>query len=62
MYIIPVYLDNFIGVSVENVSGTLLGRIAKAALHSIPSIYPPPTKITGQVGGKDPISLKKLQK
>jgi hypothetical protein len=58
---ISVYLDDFIGAVVENASGTLLGRVTRAALHGIHSIFPPPS-ITGHVGGKDPISLKKLQK
>jgi hypothetical protein len=61
MYSVSVYLDDFIGAAVENASGTLLGRVTKAALHGIHSIFPPPD-ITGHVGGKDPISLKKLQK
>jgi hypothetical protein len=61
MYSISVYLDDFIGAAVENVSGTLLDRVTKAALHGIHSIFPPPT-VTGHVGGKDPISLKKLQR
>ena len=42
MYSISVYLDDFIGAAVENVSGTFLGRISKADLHNIHSIPPPP--------------------
>lgn len=42
MYSISVYLDDFIGAAVENVSGTLLDRVTKAALHGIHSIFPPP--------------------
>jgi hypothetical protein len=61
MYSVSVYLDDFIGAVVENASGTLLGRVTKAALHGIHSIFPPP-ETTGHVGGKDPISLKKLQR
>ncbi len=53
--------SDFIGAAVENSSGTLLGRITKAALHGIHAIFPPP-KITGHIGGKDPISLKKLER
>jgi hypothetical protein len=56
-----VYVDDYIAAAVENASGTLLGRIARSALHGIHSIFPPPA-VTGHVGGKDPISLKKLQK
>jgi hypothetical protein len=43
MYSVSVYLDDFIGAAVENASGTLLGRVTKAALHGIHSIFPPPT-------------------
>jgi hypothetical protein len=56
-----VYLDDFIGAAVENKEGTLLGRITRAALHGIHAIFPPPA-VTGHIGGKDPISLKKLQR
>jgi hypothetical protein len=56
-----VYLDDFIGAAVENKEGTLLGRITRAALHGIHAIFPPPD-VTGHIGGKDPISLKKLQR
>ncbi len=41
MYSISVYVDDFIGAAVENSSGTLLGRITKAALHGIHAISPP---------------------
>jgi hypothetical protein len=57
---IYVYVDDFIGAAVENKSGTLLGRITRAALHGIHSVFPP-TSVTGHTGGKDSISLKKLQ-
>jgi hypothetical protein len=36
-------------------------RFARATLYVIHSIFPPPV-ITGHTGGKDPISLKKLEK
>jgi hypothetical protein len=55
---IYVYVDGFIGAAVENESGTLLGHITRAALHSIHSVFPPTTSVTGHTGGKDPISLK----
>jgi hypothetical protein len=54
-------VDDFIGAAVEDKSGTLLGRISRAALHGIHSVFPPPS-ITGHTGGKDPISVKKLEK
>jgi hypothetical protein len=56
-----VYVDDYIGAAVENASGTLLGRISRSALHGIHSIFPPPA-VTGHLGGKDPILLKKLQR
>jgi hypothetical protein len=56
-----VYVDDFIGAAVEDKSGTLLGRITRAALHGIQSVFPSP-EITGHIGGKDPISVKKLER
>jgi hypothetical protein len=56
-----VYVDDFIGAAVEDKSGTLLGRITRAALHGIHSVFPPPA-VTGHLGGKDPISVKKLER
>jgi hypothetical protein len=54
-----MYVDDYIGACVENKDGTLLGRISRAALHGIHSIFPSPA-VTGHTDGKDPISLKKL--
>lgn len=56
-----VFVDDYILGAVEDKTGTLLGRISRAALHGIHSVFPPP-KTTGHVGGKDPISVKKLEK
>jgi hypothetical protein len=56
-----VYVDDFIGVAVENKEGTLLGRMARSIMHGIHSVFPPP-EVTGHTGGKDPVSLKKLEK
>jgi hypothetical protein len=58
---IYVYVDDYIAAAVENAAGTLLGRVARSALHGIHSIFPPPD-VTGHEGGKDPISFKKLLK
>jgi hypothetical protein len=52
-----VYVDNYIGAAVKNARGTLLGRIARSALHGIQSIFPL-TDVTGHVGGKDPFCSK----
>jgi hypothetical protein len=43
---------------VESKDRTLIKRVARAALHTIHSLFPPP-EITGHVGGKDSISKKK---
>ena len=55
MYSISIYLDDFIGTAVKNVSGTLLGRIITAFLHVIHIIPPlPPPKSLILLGGKIP--------
>ena len=56
-----VFVDDFILSAVQNNTGTLLGRISRAALHGIHSMFPP-ASVTGHTDGKDPISLKKLEK
>jgi hypothetical protein len=58
---VAVYVDDFILAGVESQDGTLLRRMARAALLGIHSIFPP-TEVTGHKGGKDPISQKKLDK
>lgn len=56
-----VFVDDFILAAVENSDGSMLRRFSRAALHSIHGLFPPPSK-SGHVGGKDPISQKKLDK
>ena len=56
-----VYVDDFILAAVENSTGTLLNRTARATLHAIHEVFPAPNKASPQ-GAKDPISEKKLQK
>ena len=56
-----LYLEYFIGAAVEKLSGTFLVIISKVAMSFIHSI-PPQTPKSPDVGGKDPISLKNLQK
>jgi hypothetical protein len=56
-----VYVDDFVGAAVENKTGTLLSRMTRGILHGIHSVFPSPS-ITGHVGGKDPILLKKLER
>jgi hypothetical protein len=56
-----VFVDDFILAAVEDASGKLLLRTARAALHSIHGVFPPPA-VSGHTGGKDPVSEKKLVK
>jgi hypothetical protein len=56
-----VFVDDFILAAVENESGTMLIHAARAALHSIHGVFPPPN-VSGHKGGKDPVSEKKLAK
>jgi hypothetical protein len=56
-----VYVDDYILAAIEDASGTLLGRVGRAALHGIHDVFPPP-HVSGHAGGKDTISLKKLEK
>jgi hypothetical protein len=56
-----VYVDDFCLAAVEDASGTLLQRTARATLHAIHSVFPTPAA-TGTPDAKDPISEKKLAK
>ena len=56
-----VFVDDFCLGAVENATGSLLRRISRAALHSIHATFPAP-EVSGHTGGKDSISLKKLEK
>jgi hypothetical protein len=56
-----VFVDDFILAAVEDQSGTMLINTARAALHSIHGVFPPPS-VSGHKGGKDPVSEKKLIK
>jgi hypothetical protein len=58
---IGVYVDDYVLGVVENEDRTLIRRVSRATLHAIHSIFPPP-EVSGHVGGKDPISRKKLEK
>jgi hypothetical protein len=58
---IGVYVDDFVLALVESDDRTLTRRVSRATLHVIHSIFPPP-EVSGHVGGKDPISRKKLEK
>jgi hypothetical protein len=56
-----VYVDDFLVAAVEDRKGGLLDRAARATLHAIHSVFPPPTADDAP-GTKDPISVKKLLK
>jgi hypothetical protein len=56
-----VFVDDYILAAIEDPAGKLLQHTARAALHSIHAIFPPPSR-SGHTGGKDPISQKKLEK
>jgi hypothetical protein len=56
-----VYVDDFLLAAVEDVSGTLLRRTARATLHAIHSVFPTP-EATGTPDAKDPILENKLAK
>ena len=56
-----VFVDDFILAAVEDQSGTMLINTARAALHSIHGVFPPPS-VSGHKGGKDSVSEKKLIK
>jgi hypothetical protein len=58
---IHVYVDDYILAVVQDEEQVLLRRVARATLHGIHAIFPPPGT-SGHVGGKDPISEKKLAK
>ncbi len=54
-----VYDDDYILADVEDRAGTLLQHTSRAALYTIHGLFPPPAR-SGHLGGKDPISAKKL--
>jgi hypothetical protein len=56
-----VYVDDFLAACVEDSSGKLLQKTARATLHAIHSVFPSPAA-TGTPDAKDPISEKKMLK
>jgi hypothetical protein len=58
---VGVYVDDYVLGVVVNNDRSLILRVSRATLHAIYSIFPPP-EISGHVGGKYPISRKKLEK
>jgi hypothetical protein len=60
-YSVNVYVDDYILGVVEDANRTLLRRVARSTLYGIHSIFPPP-EVTKHTGGKDSVSIKKLEK
>jgi hypothetical protein len=58
---VGVYVDDYILGLVENEDRSLIRRVSRATLHAIHAIFPTPER-SGHLGGKDPISQKKLDK
>jgi hypothetical protein len=56
-----VYVDDHLLAVVEDRTGTLMRRTARATLHAIHSVFTSPSSTTME-GAKDPISEKKLHK
>jgi hypothetical protein len=56
-----VFVDNFMLAAVENEEGTLLSLTARAALHSIHGVFPPPST-SGHKVGKNPVLEKELER
>jgi hypothetical protein len=54
---LAVYVDDFILAAVEDTMGKLLQKTARATLHAIHSVFPPPA-VTGMLDAKDPILEK----
>jgi hypothetical protein len=54
-----VYVDNFMLAAVEDTTGKLLQKTARATLHAIHSVLPLPA-VTGMPDAKDPILENKL--
>lgn len=55
---IEVFVDDFILMSQET---RHMRQLSRAALHGLHSVFPPPS-VTNHVGGKDPVSIKKLRR
>jgi hypothetical protein len=59
-FLIRVYLDDYCkAAAISHDSLATLKWITRAVLHAIHAIFPPP-EVTGHQGGKDSISMKKL--
>jgi hypothetical protein len=57
--LLQVYVDDFCHAATQSVDGAHIPTIRRAAVHGIHALFPPPS-ITNHVGGKEPISQKKI--
>ena len=57
---VAAYVDNYILAIISSQGIRFIRRAARAALYGIHAIFPPP-EVTEHQGGKDPISVKKLE-
>jgi hypothetical protein len=55
-----VFVVDFCLGAVESATGSLIRRISRTALHSIHATFLAP-EVSGHTGGKDSISLEKLE-
>ena len=56
-----VYVGDYVLGVVENDDRPLICRVSRATLHTIHSVFTP-LEVSGHIGGKHPISKKKLEK
>ena len=57
--LLQVYVDDFCYAATQSTDGTHIPKIRRAAVQGIQALFPTP-KITKHVGGKEPISRKKI--
>jgi hypothetical protein len=58
---ISVFVDDYIVAVLSNTGIKFIKRLARSVLYGIHSIFPPP-EVTGHTGGKNPVSIKKLER
>jgi hypothetical protein len=56
-----VFVYDFILAAVESSDGSMHAKTTRAALQEIHSFFPP-LDVSGDTGGKDPVSIKKLER
>jgi hypothetical protein len=58
--LLQVYVDDFCHAATQSTDGSHISKIRRAAIHGIHSVFPP-TSVTKHIGGKEPISDRKLE-